>query len=351
MKTPTLWLVTAIAAVLVLPACGSQPPGPVTPPPASAPTSSSPPVPPPDMFAPVSVIELPEPGMPGPGWVTALTLPYGAEPAGLGTSPGGEGLDWGPDYGTQAPDGTWWILDSARKRLAHFDDEGAYLDQVLLSADVLANGEYVQYQPPKALADGSLVLGSTSIGNGGLLVAAPDGALRRVSSDRFVGVVGTDGERVYGFDSDGATVAVDPANGAVGTVDGFTGQGGRPFDLVVGDGSLTVRRGANQATVAVRAAGEPDAAAHPSVEAVMGSDGVLSVLVTAITEETVGQPRQYAGFLRFDEQARATPVEPVPSLWSEADPGSPAHLGIRLGDDRPWLMVVDTDAVRVYRRG
>ena len=28
-----------------------------------------------------------------------------------------------------------------------------------------------------------------------------------------------------------------------------------------------------------------------------------------------------------------------------------AHLGIRLGDDRPWLMAIDDDAVRVYRRG
>ncbi len=31
-----------------------------------------------------------------------------------------------------------------------------------------------------------------------------------------------------------------------------------------------------------------------------------------------------------------------------SDPGSPAHLGAAFGADQPWLMIIDTDGVRIY---
>ena len=67
----------------------------------------------------------------GPGW-TEQVFPYGEGEESLGTSPGGEGLMFGPDYGTQTTDGTWWFLDAAKQRIAHFAADGTYLDQVLM---------------------------------------------------------------------------------------------------------------------------------------------------------------------------------------------------------------------------
>ncbi len=96
----------------------------------------------------------------GPGW-SEMFFPYGQSEDLLGTSPGGDGgsVDWGPDYGTQAVDGSWWFLDAGKLRFAHFDGNGAYLDQVLVPEDVLIDGLYFQWQMPQALDDNSVVVG------------------------------------------------------------------------------------------------------------------------------------------------------------------------------------------------
>lgn len=56
----------------------------------------------------------------------------------LGTAPGGDSgsLDIGPEYGAPGPDGTWWFLDAAKARIAHYDSAGRYLDQVRIEVAV-----------------------------------------------------------------------------------------------------------------------------------------------------------------------------------------------------------------------
>jgi len=291
-------------------------------------------------------------------WTLLFTLPYGDTPDRLGTSLGGdggegdgsgEGIQWGPSYGTQLPDGTWWFLDAARLRLAHFGETGDYLGEVPLPAEHLAQGQYFQYQGPLALADGTLVLQGTSIDSRALLRLSPSGALARVplAGDAFA--LTTDGTALSGFDANGAPARIDPATGAVSPASAFVGQGGAEFSVEVATGSLRVTRPGLDVTWPVTSASRPDAVVHPRVEAAMGSDGVLTILVMAFVE--VGDAVEDAvGVVRVDAAGRGT-VEPVRATTSDSDPGDGSHLGVRLGDDRPWLMFIDTDGVRVFRRG
>ena len=63
----------------------------------------------------------------------------------------------GPEYGTQTPDGYWWILDAAKMRAAVFDSDGRVQDAIPFPEEVLVDGQYFQYQMPQALDDGSIV--------------------------------------------------------------------------------------------------------------------------------------------------------------------------------------------------
>ena len=68
-------------------------------------------------------------------WQERFVIGYGRGKALLGTSPGGDSgsLDIGPEYGAPGPDGTWWFLDAAKARLAHYDSAGQFLDHVRIT--------------------------------------------------------------------------------------------------------------------------------------------------------------------------------------------------------------------------
>lgn len=359
MIRPVSTLVGAACIALGVVGCAPDP----------APPSSSAPVPSTSSAAPAST----SPAAPSPGeslfdfttaqsvllpehhelaspWEELFALPYGDGEDRLGTSPGGEGLDWGPSYGTQLPDGTWWFLDTANFRLSHFDERGEYLGDAPLPEEHLAQGEFFQWQSPQALADGTLVLQSTTPDRPGLLRMSADGAFSQVDMDAFVAVKATDGASLFGFDEQGAPVAVDPANGSISPVDTFAGQAGLTYAVGAEPGSLSVGVGELTTAIPLEAAEHPDALVYPAVEAASGTDGVLTLLVSGVVEVEPGVAIDASAVLRIDGDGRGT-VEPVPMLTSEADPGDGSRLGIRLGDDRPWLMAVDADALRVYRRG
>ena len=71
------------------------------------------------------------------GLWSELFLPYGEAEDQLGTSPGGDGLILGPEFGTQTPDGNYWILDAAKQRAAVFSADGTYLEQVVFPEENL----------------------------------------------------------------------------------------------------------------------------------------------------------------------------------------------------------------------
>lgn len=301
-----------------------------------------------EQFVALDRIVLHEPSALGPAWSELFALPYGDAPDRLGTSPGGEGVTWGPSYGTQLPDETWWFLDAAHLRLAHFSKAGDYLGEAPIPKEYLADGQYVQYQRPLALADGTVVLQSSGLAPG-MLLMAPGGSFTRVGLPFFLAVTGTDGTHIYGFDQESRMVRVDPHTGKSTKVAGFAGQAIPEFGVAVSVGRLQITRLGVTLDLPVVAAGRETAAVIPAVEAVAGTDGILNVLVSGIIEEDSAEVTSVLGFVRIDKDGRGL-VDEIRSLESPTDPGDGLRLGIRLGDSRPWLMAIDQDAVRVYQR-
>jgi hypothetical protein len=43
-------------------------------------------------------------------------------------------------------------------------------------------------------------------------------------------------------------------------------------------------------------------------------------------------------------------LEPVRDPFTVSDPGSPSRLGVQPGTDQPWMMFIDEDGVRIFRR-
>jgi predicted RecA/RadA family phage recombinase len=284
-------------------------------------------------------------------WGAVSTVGYGAAAAKLGTYLGGDGdgVQFGPSYGTQARDKTWWYLDVAKARLAHYSTTGTYFGQVKVPKKYLAQGLYLQYQNPQALKDGSIVLIGTTIGGAKLLVMSRSHRFTSVKLKRWVSIHATDGTYLYGFNTGDQTVRVNPRTGAITTVAWMRGQGGRRFNLSVGNGYLKVTRPGVKLKLRLVSAEHPGKSAYPQLEATMGRDGRLWILISALVELSPSDNADAAGLISVSPSGKVAPVQPVRTLTSAADPGDGLHLGIRYGSTKPWLMFIDTDAARVYR--
>jgi hypothetical protein len=283
-------------------------------------------------------------------WTRITKIGYGSATSKLGTSPGGENLMWGPSYGVQVPNKTWWYADAAKLRLAHYSDKGTYLGQAKLPKKYLNQGIYFQWAAPIALADGTVVLTSTTIDSPGLLLFSPKHKFSRVALASLVSVVITDGTRLYGFNEGGDKVRVNPKTGSITNVSSFKGQGGRSFNLTVGTGYVSVQRPGVNLRLNLIDPAHPGTPVHPSVEAVMGANGRLWILATGIVEVSIDEVYDVVGIFSVDAAGTVSAVSPVRSWYSDSDPGDGHHLGMRQGGTHPTLMFIDTDAVRVYRR-
>ena len=283
------------------------------------------------------------------GWMLSFAIPYGDEIEALGSAPGGDGLTLGPDYGAQAPDGTWWFLDAAKKRLAHYDDEGAYLDQVVLGEDLLVDGVYFQYQLPRVLADETVVASRFEVDATELLTLR-DGLLGIVGVPAVVAIATDDGVSLYGFDSEGAgQVAIDPKTGAVTPTQWFSTQSGSRYRVAVDTGEITVElpdQGVVHVVPVTSSLGPGDV--HVSVELATGSDGTIHLFALGISESD--EQVQLAGYTSISPDGTLHRMEPGIDPFTPADPGSPSHLGVAYGRAAPWLMVVSEVGVLVYVR-
>ena len=286
-------------------------------------------------------------------WSRSFVIGYGEDEQLLGTAPGGDSgsLDLGPEYGAQAPDGSWWFLDAAKRRVAHYDGRGGYLDAVDLPTELLVDGVYFQFQLPRVLDDGTLVANGLRE-DGTVILRVRDGDADQVEFDRQFVIRGDDGRRLYGSDDGGATVVVDIEAGTVRDVpwprgpDGTryrVGVEGRRVRVQMPDASPPVDR-----ALPVVADTLTTAPLHPSLEIAVGADGTVHLLVVAIIEGD--HPSHVAGYTQVRPDGTVAPVERVRDPFSAADPGSPAHLGVRPGSNEPWLMFVEEDGVHVYQR-
>lgn len=348
---------SVVCVLLVVAACGGESPVTSTAPPATAATTVAttvpetiPPTTPPDAGV---LALLPAGDAMGPGWEEVLFVPYGVTEDTLGTAPGGEGgtLDLGPEYGAQAPDGTWWFLDAANARLARFGPDGSLVAAIPVPADILTQGVYLQFQLPRVLADGTFVAFGYRDETTAVLRASSHGAIDQVLLPGFVAPRTDDGVLVYGYDDGGAAVAIDPVGETVTPVEWFRTPTGARYRLGMTEGGLRIElpdAGVDRVLPLVTAA-DPAVRAFGSIEATATADGTIHLLVLGASE--ADETTQLAGYAAVLPDGTVTAMTAVRNPFTTADPGSPAHLGAAAGDATPWFMVVDTDGVRVYRRG
>jgi hypothetical protein len=288
----------------------------------------------------------------GDDWTELFVIGFGSDDDLLGTAPGGDSgsLQLGPDYGTQAADGTWWFLDAAKQRLAHFSESGTYLDAVAVPPDLLADGVYFQYQLPHALDDGTIVASRLGLDSSSLLRLS-DGEVTAVQVGTLFVAVTDDGQSLYGSNDTGALFRVDPATGAAEQVEWLGNRAGTRYRVQAQGDTLTIDlpdTTIGQVVLHLVYAADETVPAFAGVEAETGADGSLYLFLYGGTDS--GDGGQLAGFVAMSADGAVTAIEPSRDPFSPADPGSPAHLGVRPGDAVPWLMFVDTDGVHVFRR-
>jgi hypothetical protein len=286
----------------------------------------------------------------GSGW-TEQIFPYGESEDTLGTSPGGEGLMLGPEYGTQTPDGTWWFLDAASLRVAHFDGDGAYLDQVVLPEDILVDGQYFQFQMPQGLDDGSVVAFGFRSEDATALLRVAEGTASQSTYAGAIPLETTDGELLYGFSlEDQLPRALNPGDPVPEVVEFFRTRDGANYMVrIVEDQVLVSLPDAGLVRVLqMRFSEDPTVPVRGNIEVETGTDGTLFLLFYGAPEsdESLG----VGGFVSIGPNGQVSETEPIADPFSLSDPGSPSHLGVTPGTSTPWMMVVGEDGVHVHTR-
>jgi hypothetical protein len=296
----------------------------------------------------VSVLMAPFSEM-GPEW-TEQIFPYGADEELLGTAPGGEGLILGPEYGVQAPDGTWWFLDAAKQRIAHFADDGTYLDQVSMPEDLLVDGVFFQYQLPHALDDGSIAATGYRGEDAMALLLIADGVASGLTFEGNTPWVLTDGVYLYGLDFEGGAHRLDPGDPVAEPVDWLVARDGSRFMVTVNADEVLVELpdapDPLTRTLQMRFSEDPEITASGAIEVATGADGTLFIFFygAPTSDETLG----IGGFVSVSPDGVVSEAQAITNPFTPSDPGSPAHLGVRPGTSTPWVMVVDEDGVRVF---
>jgi hypothetical protein len=324
---------TAVLAVLAAGLLGLAP----TSAPASVPARAAGPT----LVVPAATAHLPA------TWRQLFVVGYGRSRDLLGTSRGGDSgtLRIGPEYGAAAPDGSWWFLDAAKQRLAHYSAAGHYRGQVPIPQRLLVGGRYFQWQLPHVLANGSLVAARQSATRTYLL------RLRHGTVDE-IAVAGPafaptydDGKLVYGFAGDGTTVAVNPRTGASTRVTSFRTPSGSPFSLSAGRRLKVVLASGAESFPLTTASG---ARARVGMQVRAGADDTLHLFLYGAGADHPS--RQLVGATSVAPSGAVPPIEALPNPFSEADPGSPSQLVMAPGSTVPMLIYVLPDGVHVFAR-
>ena len=309
--------------------------------PTSTPTDSR------DLDVDVLVVPPAAEAMPA-AWQEQFVIGYGPGKQLLGTSPGGDSgtLDIGPEFGAPGRDGSWWFLDPAKRRIAHYDATGRFLDQVKIPRRLLVGGRYFQWSLPHVLADGTLVATRLDPDRAWLL-RLRDSSLDEVPVDGFVAPTYDDGELLYGFIGHGKYAVVDPADGSLQPTSSFLTPSGTPFLIDVRD-RFRVHLPDSGVSMALPVRSMSGARAHVGVEVRAGADDTLHLLLYGAGEDD--ESLQLVGATMVSPTGEVAEVEALPNPFSQSDSGSPAHLVIAPGSSTPMLVYVLSDGVHVYAR-
>jgi hypothetical protein len=283
-------------------------------------------------------LQLPTAGAMPHTWRPAMTVGYGNAPSKLGLA-----RPWGPESAAPAADGTWWFLDTAKHRLAHFDGSGRYLGE-----------QPDPGQPAPSLLhvfrDGSMLAPA------GQEVLVSDGTTARRVPLPGAGATSwtyDDGERAYARRVPGdrvRTVRLVDGRPLVETTDWFRTPHGERFLVQITDNELLVDlpdAHGLRLVFTVTSAEHPKAPVLAAVESAADEEGTLHLLVFGSTDEG-GAALPLAGYLSIDRDGVPSGLDRMTAMQSTADPGSPAHLHVQPGTTTPSIVVIRSDAVRVY---
>lgn len=277
-----------------------------------------------------------------------LVFAYGDSPELLGTSPGGDGLMFGPEYGTQTADGRWWFMDAAKGRIAVYDQSGSYLEEVVLPPDVLVDGVYFQYQIPKALDDGSLAVGGFREDATDLLRLV-DMVPSVVTVPGITAWTNTDGVDLYGLDMEGLYRKLDLATLEVDATDYLLTRAGTRYSVRRVEGALEIDLPDAGLTrrLELRFSEDPDVVVEGGLQVDTGADGSVFILILGVprSDESLG-----VGALITVAHDGEVTSEPIADPFSPADPGSPANLGVTPLTSEVWFMTVWENGVHVFTR-
>lgn len=284
-----------------------------------------------------------------PTWREAFVIPYGEAAELLGTSPGGDTdtLDIGPGYGAPGPDGSWWFLDAAKQRVAHYDAGGAYLGEVEAAEALGVTG--FPWSQPHVLADGTLVAVRLDPPYSWLL-RVHDGLVSEVRVDGLFSPESDDGELLYGSVGRGRYAVVDPTDGSRERTETFRTPAGTRFFIGKGfdSGRLRVELpdvGVSRVLPTRTASG---AIAHVGAEVRAGADDVIHLFLVGTGEDD--ESAQLVGYTSVGPTGVVPAVEVLPNPFSASDPGGAAHLVVAAGSSTPMLVYVLEDGVHVYER-
>lgn len=284
-------------------------------------------------------------------WKQSFVIPYGdgRKQLGTGLEGDGEGLRVGPNYGAQAPDGSWWLIDTHKFRLARYSSKGTFRQELTIPPRHLVNGEYFPHRLPRVLDDGTFYAGHLAGGYTNLL-RAKNGRIDTVRLNREAEFRTDDGRKLYGFDWDGPMVEADVKSGKVRDTNWFRTRSGERYRVTLIDGKLRVvlpdaKRPVDRTWKLTNNKGKPIQA---QVQVASGTDGRLHLFLTGF-EDRPGAP-DLAGYATISASGKLGPIERSLSPFGESDPGSPSQLGVRPRGRTPWLMFVREDGVHVYQR-
>ncbi|HEX5088652.1 MAG TPA: hypothetical protein VFV89_12650 [Nocardioides sp.] len=280
-------------------------------------------------------------------WHEVFHVGYGRKKRLLGTSRGGDSgtLRIGPEYGAPGPDGSWWFLDAAKQRLAHYSRTGRYLGQVRIPQRLLVGGRYFQWQLPHVLANGWLVAQRLTPSGTSLLRLRDDRLDEiRVAGRRPASLTYDDGKRLYGYVGKHRLVSVNPRSGAMKAVAAYRTPSGSHFTLEDDFDHGSIRVGSTVLPTRTTSG----AVAHVGLEARVGADDVLHLFLLGYGDDH--ESVQLVGGVSVTLAGVASAVDRLPNPFSEADPGSPAHLVVAPGSSTPMLVYVLPDGVHVYAR-
>lgn len=278
-------------------------------------------------------------------------FPYGDTEDTLGTASGGENLMLGPDYGTQTADGTWWIFDKAKQRIARFDLDGVFRDAIAIPDNVLQNGQFFQFQMPQAMDDGSIVATGFRGPESTDVLRIVDDAFTTENVEVGISWVNSDGRLLYGIRfEDRVAHSLDPLTAQFEVVDWLTARDGSRYLVTVVEDEILVDLpdvGVTK-TLQMRFSEDATVPARAGIEVETDSEGSIHILFygAPASDESLG----IGGILSISSDGQVGEMEPIASPFSNSDPGSPAHLGVTPGTSTVWMMVIGEDGVHIHTK-